>query len=223
RNIRSLKALVATFDEQGWLDHPQFHGYLAPLERDFSGKTRFVTEDEMARMLAEETAREPRLLRLHWGLHGLKFLYALRSGERPQPVLRYCGATTGDYTLDARNGVYACWFGAGQGDFKVAEIADIAAGKPLPTLGQQRLARWRSRGVAAMDHCGTCKWALVCGGGCAFKAQAKTADMMNANCAPFESIYAAVGRVIYETPPALRHDPPPPMVAAPSRPAEAHA
>lgn len=208
RNIPSLGKLVAEFDAQGWLDHPRFHAYLAPLERDFSGKTRFATEDEMARMLADLAAEEPRILRLNWGLHGLRFLYYLRAGRRPQPVMRYCGATRGDYTLDARNGVYTCWFGAGQGDFKVAEISDIAAGKPLHALEQQRLDRWRSRGVTAVQPCGSCKWALVCGGGCAFKAQAKTGDMMNPNCAPFASIYAAVGRLIYETPSPLRHDRP---------------
>jgi uncharacterized protein len=208
RNIPALGKLVATFDARGWLDHPRFWGYLAPLERDFSGKMRFVSEDEMARMLFDEVGREPRLLRLHWALHGLEFIYALRSGEQPQIAMRYCGATRGDYTLDARNGVYACWFGAGQDEFRVGEISDVAAGKPLDGEGQRRLERWRKRGIMSVEPCGTCKWALVCGGGCAFKAKAKTGSMMSPNCAPFASIYAAIGRLIFETPPELRHDGP---------------
>jgi sulfatase maturation enzyme AslB (radical SAM superfamily) len=53
--------------------------------------------------------------------------------------------------------------------------------------------------VATVEPCGTCKWALVCGGGCTFKAVTKTGDVMSPNCAPFEGIYAAAGRLVYET------------------------
>ena len=206
RNIPSLPDLVATFGDRGWLENPRFLAYLAPLERDYSGKMRFVSEDEMARMLAELVAEEPRLLSLRWAFHGLEFLYALRSGTQPQVAMRYCGATRGDYTLDARNGVYPCWFGAGQEEFKVAEISELAAGKPLDQAGQERLSQWRARGVTSMEPCSSCKWALVCGGGCAYKSKVKTGSMMSPNCAPFEAVYRTVGRLVYETPPQLRHE-----------------
>ena len=62
--------------------------------------------------------------------------------------------------------------------------------------------------MASVEPCGTCKWALVCGGGCAFKAKAKTGSMMSPNCAPFSSIYETLGRLIYETPLELRHEQP---------------
>ncbi len=198
RNIPHLGRLIASFDERGWLDHPRFHGYLAPLERDFSGKMHFVGEDEMARMLVEVAKQEPLLLRFRWALHGLDYLYALGRGVTPKVHMRYCGATSGDYMLDARNGVYACWFGAGQEEFKIAEITAVAAGAPLQAEGKRRLEQWRGRGITAIEPCGTCKWALVCGGGCTFKAVTKTGQVMSPNCAPFEGIYAAAGQLIYE-------------------------
>lgn len=204
RNIPTLPKLVAHFDEHGWLNHPCFYPYLAALESDYSGKMHFVPESEMAEMVVEAAKIEPRLLLVKWAFHGLDFIYALRAGTQPTPIMRYCGATTQDFTLDARDGVYPCWFGAGQDEFKVGTISDIAAGKPLTPSGAKRLESWRSRGVRNVNHCATCKWALVCGGGCTFKAKTKTDDMMQPNCAPFASIYEIAGSVIYETPRDLR-------------------
>ncbi|MCR9161123.1 MAG: SPASM domain-containing protein [Nannocystaceae bacterium] len=206
RNIRALRDLSRDFERRGWFENPRFHPYLAPLERDFSGKMRFAAEHEMAQMVAEAADEEPLIHRFYWGFHGLSFLYALRAGRAPEPVMRYCGATTGDYVLDARGHVHACWFGAGQDAFELGDISQVAAGLPFDARGRKRVARWRSRGVTRVEPCSTCKWALVCGGGCAFKSRAKTGDMMQPNCAPFTEIFDAVGKAVLEAPPEHWHD-----------------
>lgn len=198
RNIPHLGELADTFAAQGWFDAPRFLGYLAPLERDHAGRMHFVPEDEMARMLVDVARESPAVLRFRWDLHGLDYVYALRDGRPPSMKMRYCGATRADYMLDARGAVYSCWFGAGREAFKIADIQAIAAGADVPLDGARRLHRWRQRGPVNMPSCRTCKWALVCGGGCSFKAAVKTGDMEAPNCAPFEQIYAAAGRVIYE-------------------------
>ncbi len=198
RNIPHLPDLFEVFDSRGWLDDPLFRGYLAPLERDYAGKMYFAPEDEMARMLVAQAEKNPLLLRFRWDIHGLDFLYAIRSGHRPRLKMRYCGATRSDYMLDARNGVYACWFGAGQDQFKLADISEVATHGKLPEKGRRKLNEWRSRGPTVMPHCSSCKWSLICGGGCAYKAAVKTGGLSSPNCAPFAGIFEAAGKTIYE-------------------------
>lgn len=189
RNIPSLPSLAQIFSDAGFFDRPNFGSYLYPLSHDTHGGL-YASEAEVARMLHETATEHPEIARFRWDLHGLSFLYAASVGARANPKLRYCGATAKQYVLDVHGGLYSCWFGAGHSDFSLGQI-NSADGKV--DLNSKRLDDFRARSPLSMPECQSCKWALICGGGCTYKAVSRTGAVHSPNCAPFTEIFNLCG------------------------------
>jgi uncharacterized protein len=192
-NVTSLPSLAKVFEKEGFFEEELFSSYLYPVSHDTRGG-RYATEAEIARMLESVALENPSILKFRWELHGLSFLYQLKAAGKPQPKFRYCGATSRQFTVDVKGGLYTCWFGAGRPEFSVGAV-DTVSGEF--ELDHDHLNRFRSRGPLEMATCKNCKWALICGGGCTYKAVQKTGAIESPNCAPFPEIMEACGALVF--------------------------
>lgn len=194
RNIDSIHLLGDVFLSEGFFEKDKFAAYIYPVSTDFRTNRKFATEAELSRKLAENVRRHPVLHKFLWEFHGLDALYAVRAGLPLGPKLRYCGATTDQYVIDTNWNIFSCWFGTGKDQFKLGSSRD----GQLSSFDKDLDKLWRSRGPANMEPCRSCKWAMVCGGGCSFKAQLKKGNFFTPNCADFEEIYANLAQLLLE-------------------------
>ncbi|MEQ8404544.1 MAG: radical SAM protein [Oceanicaulis sp.] len=194
-NVATLVDLGMEFHRHGFWAHPDFRAYIYPISSDFRTNRKFTPEAELAQALAQTAADNPILHAFLWELHGLEAVYAIRNGEPLRPKLRYCGATLDQYVMDIDWNIYPCWFGTGKDGFKLGEF-DPGSGRMTVDGALDRA--WRSRGPASMEPCSSCKWAMVCGAGCAFKSHLRTGDFAQPNCSDFDAILQSAGRALLE-------------------------
>lgn len=194
-NIHSVGALAMEFMEKGLFEQDNFAAYIYPVSTDFRTSRKYATEAELSGMLAEEVEKFPILKAFVWEFHGLDAIYSIRSKEPLSPKLRYCGATQDQFVIDYNKNIYPCWFGTGKDGFK---IGTYDSEKNFLNIDSDANSKWRSRGPFSIEPCKSCKWALVCGSGCSFKAHLKTGSFLNPNCAPFDDIFSSLGPLILE-------------------------
>lgn len=196
RNLQYLGDLADIFESKGLFNNPLFSSYIYPVTSDFAGKIKLAKESELAHLLVEQCVKKPKILRFRWELHGLHFLYALRKGQSQHPKIHFCGANSRQYVMDMDFNLFTCWFGVNKPGFQIGRFHRSTGTLSIET---QLLHDWHCRNIANIIQCQTCKWALLCGGGCGFKAFERTGKINSPNCADFASIFEACGRVVYES------------------------
>jgi uncharacterized protein len=89
-------------------------------------------------------------------------IYHAISSKQP---LRYratfCGSQIGVYLFDPLYKIYPCWDVVGE---KKYIIGDFRSGEIKWDIPQR--SKWNSSDVTSVKKCSTCKFALLCGGGC---------------------------------------------------------
>jgi uncharacterized protein len=195
-NLSSISLLGEFFLERNFFSNPGFGAYLYPVTTDFRTSRRYATEAELAEALSIEVVKSPILKMFSWELHGLDAIYAIRAGQQLSPKLRYCGATTDQYVMDTNWNMFPCWFGTGKDGFKLGEFNPS---RNEISIDDNLDRAWRSRGPFSLEPCKSCKWALVCGSGCSFKAHLRTGSFEQPNCASFDTILKTLGPLILDS------------------------
>lgn len=185
RNVAFVPAFLETVNSLGWLDHSLFSAYLYPIGNDFRGSRTFLSERQLAHVVADLAISNPLMKRIRWDFHGLDILYRIRDGRPLHPRLTFCGAERNQVVADLTGNLYSCWFGIGSDVFRIGRI-DTATEEG--TIDTERVTQWQNRVVSRMAYCATCRWALLCGGGCAFKAYDLTGKISGPSCADFKEI-----------------------------------
>lgn len=193
-NVFQLPLLVQDFIDKGFFSNPLFSSYLYPISHDTYGG-KYASESAIASSLSTVANDHPEITHFRWDLHGLDLIYRLKSNGKFPLKLRYCGATSLQYTVDVKGGLYTCWFGAGDERFSVGSVNP---GTGTFAVNESQIERFRSRGPLHMIPCNTCKWALICGGGCTYKAVKKYGEIERPNCSPFPEILELCARHAYE-------------------------
>jgi len=72
-------------------------------------------------------------------------------------------------------------------------------GRFLPTLvwDNEVLNSWRNRTISQIEECRSCKYALLCGGGCAQQALEQTGSIYSSCCDYFEEIFLQELPILY--------------------------
>ena len=197
RNVPYLGELSEIFEHKGFYNHHLFKTYLYPITNDFAGNVKLTREAELARLLKAQSKLTPEIRRFTWNLHGMQFIYSIRDQRHPRPLVHFCGACGGNqYVIDYEFNLYTCWFGVGKSGF---QIGKFRREKGVWDIDESLLNLWRSRNIFSIEQCKTCKWALFCGGGCGFIAFERTGRILAPNCADFDAIFEACGKIIYES------------------------
>jgi len=72
-------------------------------------------------------------------------------------------------------------------------------GRFLPQLwlDRERLARWSEHTARGIPQCRQCRYALLCGGGCAYFALHHTGQLVSPYCNDFPALFAKAVQVAY--------------------------
>ena len=99
---------------------------------------------------------------------------ALR-GDTWTPQFYKCRAHTGQLFFDPHGKIYTCWEAVGEAEHSVGHF--------IPGLEFNKTYEvWRQRTVFAIEKCRRCKYAFMCGGGCAYRAYKKKGTLFAPVC-----------------------------------------
>jgi uncharacterized protein len=70
---------------------------------------------------------------------------------------------------------------------------------PELVLNEENIQRWRGRIVTSIPECRTCKYALLCSGGCTFRAMERTGEILSSFCDQFGELLALNIPRIYDS------------------------
>jgi uncharacterized protein len=106
----------------------------------------------------------------------------------------HCGSEVNMLLFDSHGDIYVCWesIGLPEGRGRVGRFL------PEITWEEQALEAWRSRTISQIEECKSCKYALICGGGCAQKALDEKGSLNSSYCDYFEEIFLQELPVLYE-------------------------
>jgi radical SAM protein with 4Fe4S-binding SPASM domain len=215
--LASLDALADLLDAEGFTRSPKFTSYVKAIFPTKHGSTQsgqVVLSQEIRRRLvagvnvpvsgarpsaglvtdadvADKLASSDRLSRLFSGypvIHNkIDALFRQRTSDALRPS--HCGTASLQVLIfDPRGDVYPCNNLVGRPEHRV--------GTYHPRLQWQdaRVETWRKRVVSSMPDVVACKYALFCGGGCAFDAAVAHSDVRAkaCDCADFARAFAGM-------------------------------
>lgn len=185
-NLPTLPALKQYMTEKGWLTAETFHPYIYTMsDGGCLGQQFCLDEVEVTRRAVEMTERDPSMGQIEWNFHGLLFLTTRLRGKECAPFFSFCGANRGQYVLDQNGGIYTCWWAIDTPELKVGTFS------PSFQIHENQVAQWRERTIMSIPECRDCKYSLICGGGCAYKAYKQFGSLNKPRCSQFAEIYAA--------------------------------
>ena len=192
RNIESIPKLVELYKQYGWLQPPRFKAFCGAVY-DYcpvkSWKSWTITARELMEHLgaySEEISLmgiDLQLQRRFWGL--------LKGKGYPLFYPAYCPSSTGQYIFDPFGDIYVCWDLVGDPSEKVGRFL------PQLWLDRERLARWSEHTARGIPQCRQCRYALLCGGGCAYFALHHTGQLVSPYCNDFPALFAKAVQVAY--------------------------
>lgn len=187
-NCSMLPALAEELASRGWLDHPRFGVYTAPIwaANDKTDPTSTFGAWELDREIERLRQQSPYMRFV--GAPDDRVKSQVRKifseGSDPIPGFRasFCGAHTGMYIFDAFGDIYACWEKTGD---KKVRIGQVEEGGTVELNGHVR-QMWHSRTVTSNPICRKCRYSLYCGGGCAVRAIQISGEFFKNYCDTFQ-------------------------------------
>jgi uncharacterized protein len=213
-NVDGLEELAAKILEAGWLSSRKFKCHISYTQscstapawvgRGNSPDSRLV-DGQSTGSTSSFRKDNPRRLECERD-EGGKFSVFILPGDALKDHLKavirsrkgvefrgsYCGASTGNVIFDPRGDIYACWESVGDVSHRTGRFF------PALDVDSEMIAHWRNRSVAALEPCSKCKYALLCGGGCAVFAGRKFGNMDRPFCDGFPALFHVAARRAYE-------------------------
>lgn len=180
-NIQTLRELEAVIKSNQWDQNPLFYPYASPV-LDFCGVGEdILTEHELLDTLLSA--------RLYGGENGfikgivspsigfLSFFFDSRNQMKPWK-LDYCEATSGsNFGFSPDGNITTCLTYAGKGKHTIGTFDENGV-----RLNEEDTTKWFDRSVFRLEKCQDCKYAFLCGGGCAVAAIERNQDMDDVVC-----------------------------------------
>lgn len=183
QNLDHLPHLANFIQEKRWVESELVFPYLYAMSDSGCLKQLYIVrEPEVLKKIVELSEKYPEMSIFDWRFHGLDQIEAVLRGKTFSPMFRFCSATKNQYVFDSLGKIYACWWGVGRQEFEIGGFV------PQLHWYQDNLEKWRNRNVLTIPQCLHCKFALICGGGCAEKAIQEEGGIGQPRCSSFQEI-----------------------------------
>jgi uncharacterized protein len=196
--LEQLDELRAYLDERGFLTHPGFSAYVAPM---FDTKAHVESGSSvLSQSLVGESALAARLgasTELAIAFDGYPPVYdpiaAMVAGRPPLPAVGHCCYGTRTVVLDPRGDVYPCVFLAGETRYATGSYLRTGPGRE-----PERVEAWIAEGTRRCLDSG-CRFALYCGAGSPYDAFAQCGEtrVPSCVCADFPRTLAGYAAAAY--------------------------
>ncbi|MBU7034523.1 MAG: radical SAM protein [Theionarchaea archaeon] len=179
-NLSHLPKFAEWITSHGWAHRDNITFSIAlVLEGKGMSSPSFLSYTEMARRILDLREKEPRVFEVmlyEWTYMKKGFLsHALTTGEDIVPRPFYCSAHCKGFGFDLFGDIYSCPRAVGDTEFSI--------GRFVPQLEfNEKYHQWFNRDVLSIPECRECELALLCGGGCAYRAYLEHGDIYRADC-----------------------------------------
>lgn len=187
-NIEDLVNLAKFLDEKGWLDLPPTLfktqiGRNYELFECYEKPEYLLSQVELWGKVAELIREYPILAKLHRpDFKGIRYL--VDTGELCMPSFDTCPAAKTEWVFDLYGEIYGCTATCGRQEYKLGTFW------PEISRKQKDISGWQHRDVKNIEACKSCKYDVVCGGGCGVVAAGKNGgDIFTADCRPIQELY----------------------------------
>lgn len=198
KNINQLDSLADVFKTMGWIGNKNFSCYLASVQS--RNESRLQSNEHNGDCLSDEILMEmmdvyKSLIQLQkrdqkYSVFKISQSYikdSLKGALESQKSLRFkgnfCGATSTSLILDPRGDIYSCFEFVGCSD---EVIGGFYPEFKMDTINNHRLTE---RKIYNIQNCHTCKYSLLCGGGCAAFSKNKYGNVMRSFCNQFPTLF----------------------------------
>ena len=195
RNASQYAELACIFMEKGWADQPNFRFYAFPVHGKNASAT--ISRVELGVVLKDQARQSQYSMALSSTCEGTgheirhKFRSLLKADDYPSLHSAYCAANSNTYVFDPHGNIYPCTEIVGSDNEKLGQYY------PELILDERTIQRWHGRIVTNIPKCRTCKYALLCGGGCTAQAMYKADDTFVPYCEQFGELLEMYVPVAY--------------------------
>lgn len=160
-NFNDLQLLTNFFDNLNYTDDILFK-ISSALLRDNGG----ISNDKLNYFSQKEFMEAHQKLKFRYGCqdYGVyKRIYTAITKQTPLYFRSaFCGAQVNGFVFDPFGKIYPCWEIVGKTNYQIGDY-----NKENIVWNNSVLAKWREHDILSLTSCRHCKYALLCGGGCA--------------------------------------------------------
>ena len=194
KNVAGIPELADIYVEQGWVDRPNFSAYCSAvhLRPGSPGQESLFFDGQLTDLVNESAKWHPQVKLITSDKHlKAKFKGLLMDKTYPHFSPVSCGSQLGMYLFDPHGNIYICWDSVGE------PIGLVGHYLPDLAFDQEALGLWHERTIMSIPECVACKYALLCGGGCAQHAYYATGNMKSPVCSGFSNLFHQAVPVAY--------------------------
>lgn len=167
-NIRALPQAADAIIGRGWDKNPLFRYYISPIK--WCEGSSCLSEGEILRSFLKLDAIHGGKLSRVFELGALRIVHnlmrMLKKESGGKIAYQYCESVRKQQYIFGTDGcIYKCLSSIGKKELAFGEYGETV------TIYQEREDSWNARNVMNIPKCRNCRFALVCGGGCALKAE----------------------------------------------------
>lgn len=189
-NVSLLPELAEAFVKRGWNKHENFSANAAAIHGDGNRSQLLNSWQVHQRLDGLFTQGKARFIGPPNGVwkNTLRSVWKNRSGPFNTLRASFCAAHTKMYVFDALGRIFACWERTGDDQEAIGRIDSDGN----PSFRDDVEEMWRSRSVTSNETCKTCRFALICGGGCVSLAEKAHGSYLDNYCDGFQKRFRAL-------------------------------
>lgn len=187
-NIEDLVNLAELLDQKGWLDLPPelFKTQIGrnyELFECYEKPEHLFSQVELWSYVAKLATEYPVMKKFHRpDFMGIRYL--VDTGEMYLASFDTCPAGKTEMIFDLYGDIYGCTASCGREDFKLGTYW------PAVQKNDAAIQSWVNRNVTNIEKCKSCKYDIVCGGGCGIVAANKNnGEILSPDCRPIQELY----------------------------------
>ena len=186
-NIRDIVKLAEYLDTKGWLDLPP-EKFKTQLGRNYElfdcyfKPQHLMTQAELWAEYSALSKEYPILEKFHRpDFKGIRHM--IDTGELYMASFDTCPAAKTEWVFDLNGEIYGCTASCGRKEYMLGTFY------PEITLDLPAVEKWQKRDVRNIEKCKSCKYDVICGGGCGVVAANKNGgDPLTPDCRPIQEL-----------------------------------
>jgi len=188
QNVEDLVHLAELLDRKGWLDLPPERfktqiGRNYELFECYEKPDHLFSQVELWGYVAKLAEEYPVMKKFHRpDFFGIRYL--VETGEMYLPSFDTCPAAKTEWIFDLYGDIYGCTASCGREEFKLGTYW------PAVQKDEEKIRSWQTRNVTNIEKCKSCKYDVICGGGCGVVATNKNnGQLLSPDCRPIQELY----------------------------------